>query len=81
MIGSSLLRELFLYRLASNIQMILASADAMTIDKLAEMADGIMDVDTPATSSISRFTKGRDLRKNTWEEVAVALRTQNRSHP
>ena len=36
-IDSSLLRELFL-RLPLNVQMTLASADTMTINKLAEMA-------------------------------------------
>ena len=42
---SSLLQELFLQWLPSNVQMILASADdMMVIDKLAEMADRIMDV-------------------------------------
>ena len=61
-IDSSLLRELFLQRLPSNIQLILASADAMTIDKLAEMANRIMDVHvgTRAISSVSRHTEGRD---------------------
>ncbi len=51
MIDSSLLRELFLQRLPANVQMILASADSMTLDKLAEMADPITDIATPTISS------------------------------
>ena len=43
MIDSSLLRELFLQGFPANVQMILTSADSMTLDKLAEMADRIME--------------------------------------
>ena len=53
-INGSLLRELFLQRLPSNVQMILASADEMTVERLAEMADRIMDVGAPAISSVSK---------------------------
>ena len=81
MIDSSLLHELFLQRLLSNIQMILASAIAMTIDKLAEMANRIMDVGTPTISSVSRPTEGGDVQGMIQEEIAAALRTQNRSLP
>ena len=59
-IDISLLCELFLQRLPSNVQMILASADEMTIDKLANRA---MDVGTPANPFVSRPTKGGDFRK------------------
>ena len=59
-IDSSLLRELFLQRLPLNVQMILGLADTMAIDKLAEMADRVMDVGTPAISFVSRPTKGGD---------------------
>ena len=51
LIDSSLLRELFLQWLPSNIQTILTSADEMRIDKLAEMADRIMDVATPIVTA------------------------------
>ena len=81
MIDSSLLRELFLQRLPANVQMILASADSMTLDKLAEMADRIMDVATPTISSVSASSEGGDFRKIIREEVAAALRTQERSRP
>ena len=81
-IDSSLLRELFLQRLPANVQMILASADTMTIDKLAEMADRIMDVATPTMASVSTPAEGGgDLRRLIREEVAAALRTQERSRP
>ena len=53
----------------------------MTPDKLAEMADRIMDVATPTISSISTCSERADFRKIIWEEVAAALRTQGRSPP
>ena len=81
MIDSSLLRELFLQRLPANVQMILASADAMTLDKLAEMADRIMEAATPTISSVSAPAEGGDLRKIIREEVVAALKTQERSRP
>ena len=80
-IDSSLLRELFSQRLPSNVQMILASADMMAIDKLAEMADRIMDVATPTISSVSTSSEGGEFRRMIREEVAAALRTQERSRP
>ena len=79
MIDSSLLRELFLQRLPTNMQMILASADSMTLDKLAETADRIMDVATPTISSVSQSSEGVDFRKIFRESVAEDLRTQGRS--
>ena len=81
MIDSSLLRELFLQRLPANVQMILASAESMTLDKLAEMADRIVDVATPTISSVRTSSEGGDFRKIIREEVAAALRTQGRSRP
>ena len=63
------------------MQIILASADAMSINKLAKVANRIMDIGTPTISSISRPTEGRDMLSIIWEEVVVALQTQNRSRP
>ena len=77
-IDSLFLCELFLQCLPSNVQMILASANAMTID---DMANRIMDVGTPAISFVSRPNKGGDFRKIIWEEVAAALQTQGKSCP
>ena len=49
----SFLQELFLRRLPSNVCMVLAStADTTSLDKLASLADKIMEVATP-TSSVS----------------------------
>ena len=43
--SNSFLRELFLQRLPANVRMVLASADpATTLDKLADMADKVMEV-------------------------------------
>ena len=50
---SSLLRELFLQRLPSNVQMILATTNEMTIDRLA---DRIMDMATPTVTVVSVST-------------------------
>ena len=60
--------------------MILASADSMTLDKLAEMADRIMEAAIPTIiSSVGAPAEGGDLRKIIREEVAAALKTQERS--
>ena len=56
---SLLFRELFLQRFPSDVEMILASADEMSIDKLAKMADKIMDVATPIVTTVSAAT-GKD---------------------
>lgn len=55
--SNSFLRELFLQRLPANVRMVLASADAsMELDKLADMADKVMEVATPTVASpISRI--------------------------
>jgi len=49
----TLLRELFLQRLPSNVRMVLApSGIGISLDSLAEMADRIMEVATPTVSSV-----------------------------
>ena len=46
--SSSFLHELFLQRLPSNVRMVLASTDtSMDLNKLAELADKVMDVASP----------------------------------
>lgn len=51
---SSFLRELFLQRLPANVRMVLASTDAsMDLDKLADMADKVMEVATPTIAAVS----------------------------
>ena len=48
---SSFLRELFLQRLPSNVRMVLASSDTTDLDKLAQLADKIVEVATPQVNS------------------------------
>ena len=76
---SLLLRELFLQWLPSNIQINLASADKMSIDKLAEMANRIMDVATPIVIAVSESTGDDGIRRLIHREVNTALPTPERS--
>ena len=78
---SSLLCKLFLQRLPSNVHTILASADEMSIDTLAEMANRIMDVAIPMVTAVSASTGDDGIRKLICEEVNPALRAQQRSRP
>ncbi len=53
-VDSSFLRELFLQRLPQNVRMVLASTpEGTTLDKLAEMADKIMEVAIPSVAAPS----------------------------
>lgn len=52
---TSLLRELFLQRLPSNVRMVLVSTPSMSLDDLAQLADRIMEVALPIVSSIDRM--------------------------
>ncbi|XP_064465344.1 uncharacterized protein LOC135376811 [Ornithodoros turicata] len=47
------LRELFLKRLPSSVQMILASAEGSSLDALARMADNITDVASPTIAAVA----------------------------
>ena len=59
--ANSFLRELFLQRLPSNVRMVLASADSsMDLDKLADMAEKVMEVATPTISAVSNTTDHTD---------------------
>jgi hypothetical protein len=50
---NSFLRELFLQRLPANVRMVLASTDTATsLDKLADLADKVMEVATPTIAAI-----------------------------
>ena len=50
--ANTFLRELFLQRLPPNVRMVFASTDAsMDLNKLADMADKVMEVATPTVSS------------------------------
>ena len=50
----SFLKELFLQRLPYNVRMVLASTpESTSLEKLAEMADKIMEVATPSVATVS----------------------------
>lgn len=52
--ANSFVRELFLQRLPANVRMVLASTDpSMSLDKLADMADKVMDVAAPTVAAVS----------------------------
>ncbi|XP_064482614.1 uncharacterized protein LOC135395311 [Ornithodoros turicata] len=56
-VDASIVRELFLQRLPSNVRMILSSSDSIPLDELAQLADKIMDnmslsIATPALSAV-----------------------------
>jgi len=53
-IGDDVLRELFLKRLPSSVQAMLATQTTLSLDKLAELADSIMEV--MPSSSVSAVT-------------------------
>ena len=87
--ANSFLRELFLQRLPSNVRMVLASADSsMDLDKLADMAEKVMEVATPTISAVSNTTDHTDHSeiKQLWEEISrladlvASLTTQPRHH-
>ena len=61
----SFLRELFLQRLPSHVRMVLASSDTTDLDKLAQLADKIVEVATPqvnATMTTSTSSEIQHLR-------------------
>ena len=58
--ANSFLRELFLQRLPANVRMVLASADSsMDLDKLADMADKVMEVATPTVATVTTTHSNR----------------------
>ena len=61
--------------------MILASADEMTIDKLAEMANRILDVAILIVTGAITSTEDDHIRKLICEELNTALQAQHRSRP
>ena len=69
--ANSFLRELFLQRLPPNVRMVLASTDAsMDLNKLADMADKVMEVATPTVSAITDTRTDHSEIKQLREEVA-----------
>ena len=78
-IDNSILRELFLQRLPANVQLILASANEMTIDKLAEMADRIMDAATLTFTAVNTPTEDDRIRQILREEFNADFPAQHSS--
>ena len=69
--ANSFLRELFLQCLPPNVRMVLASTDAsMDLNKLADMADKVMEVATPTVSAITDTRTDHSEIKQLREEVA-----------
>ncbi|XP_040357464.2 uncharacterized protein LOC121046842, partial [Ixodes scapularis] len=52
-IGDALLRELFIQRLPTNVQMVLATATALDLTGLAALADAVIEVATPSVASVT----------------------------
>ena len=81
--GNAFLRELFLQRLPPNVRMVLASADdAIDLQKLADMADKIMEVSTPSSVSAVSAPSNDDVKQLRAEverlATLVASLTQHR---
>ncbi len=61
-LDSTFLKELFLQRLPANIRMVLATAPAATtLEELAELADKVAEVTTPAVAAITPTQRTSDL--------------------
>ncbi|KAG0426003.1 hypothetical protein HPB47_026861 [Ixodes persulcatus] len=56
-IGDALLRDLFLQRLPTNVQMVLATAPALDLTGLAALADAVIDVATPSVANAITVTQ------------------------
>ena len=80
-IDNSFLRQLLLQRLPANVQMIVASADETTIDKLAEMVDRIMDAAKLTIPAVNTSTEDHRIREIFREEFNTAFTAQHRSRP
>ena len=69
--ANTFLRELFLQRLPPNVRMVLASTDtSMSLNKLADMADKVMELATPTVSAITDTRTDTLEVKQLREEVA-----------
>ena len=51
---TSLLKELFLQRLPTNVRMVLATAPDLQLAALAQLADSVMDVATPTVAQLQQ---------------------------
>ena len=60
---SSFLRELFLQRLPSHVRMVLASSDSPDLDKLAQLADKIVEVAAPQINSTTTTSSSSEIQR------------------
>ena len=76
--SNTFLRELFLQRLPSNVRMVLASADPATeLEKLADLADKVMEVATQTIAAVSDDSEVKKLRQEVAHltELVTSLNT------
>lgn len=81
LVSDDLLKQLFVPRLPSHVQAILAANDSLTLDKLAEMADKVIDVIGPQINAVaSPVDDVSDLKKEINElKQLIRGRQQDRS--
>lgn len=86
----SFLRELFLQRLPGNVRMVLASTqDTVSLEKLAELADRIVEVATPSISAVTTASLTTELEQMRTEmsrlqqlvKASFPRRTRSHSRP
>lgn len=64
LISESLLKQLFVPRLPTHVQVILTANDSLSLDQMADMADKVMDVIGPQTvASVAATDEVSDLKK------------------
>lgn len=77
LVSDDLLKQLFVQRMPTQAQVVLASSDNLTLDKMAEMADKIVEVVSPQISAIQGNDQVADLRKEI-EELKTLIRGRNK---
>ena len=74
LVPDALLKQIWVPRLPTHVQIVLASNDGLELDKMAEMADKLMDVIGPQTiNAVSSVNEVADLRKEI-QEIKALLR-------
>ena len=83
MTDGSFLQELFLQRLPYNVRMVLASSpDSTSLDKLAEMADKIMEVAAPSgTAASTPLVAGVSTPSTEVEQLVTRLENSSSNSP
>jgi len=79
---SSFLRELFLQRLPPNVRMVLASsADTITLEELASLADKIMEVATPIIATVGSSQVSAEIDQLRSEIASLKRLAETRTKP